>query len=454
MRFVSDIFWDRVVSVEPLGVRDTYDLTVDVDHNFVADGLIVHNSHTAAYAQIGYQTAYLKRHFTAEFMAALLSSEIDDGNKRDVMVDHIADARKMGVQVLPPDVNRGRADFDVQNGMIVFGLTAIKGVGRGAAEALAVARDQGGPFRDLFDFCERVDLKSVPKAAVERLVKAGAMDSFATPFAHRAQLLEALPMAIAAASETQEDRKRGQRSIFDLAEPEIDAPTEKPVPILPNVPRWSNTDQPKFEKEALDFYFSSHPLAEFDADLRRYASHSVEQALKAKDGGEVRLGGMIIQTRLMTTKRGGRYARCKVEDFTGQAECVMWPEEFAPVAAEFADDKVFLFEATVEQGDRSEPIFLLKKLMTVEQARRDLTKGMVVNLQLDHHPPELIDRIAGVLKRTPGPCTVYMQVRDAFGRKAQFRLGDEFRVHPGDVDVSSLETMIGQKGAVVFTGRG
>src|SRR5262249_33728530 len=135
-------------------------------------------SHTAAYAQLGYQTAYLKRHFTPEFMAALLSSEIDDGNKRDIMVDHIADARKLGVEVLPPDVNVSEPNFTVQQGKIVFGLAAIKGCGRNATEAIVRARAEGGPFRDLFDFCERIDPKAVNQASIERLIKAGAFDHF------------------------------------------------------------------------------------------------------------------------------------------------------------------------------------------------------------------------------------------------------------------------------------
>src|SRR5262249_48908810 len=152
----SDVFWDRVVSVTPAGEEETYDLTVEADHNFVADGLIVHNSHTAAYAQVGYQTAYLKAHYTPEFMAALLSSEIEDGNKRDILVDHIADAKRLGVDVLPPSVNDSDSDFTVQRGRIVFGLTAIKGCGRAATDEVVRARAEGGRFKDLFDFCERV----------------------------------------------------------------------------------------------------------------------------------------------------------------------------------------------------------------------------------------------------------------------------------------------------------
>src|SRR5207302_4217118 len=144
-------------------------------------------SHSAAYALVSYQTAYLKAHYTPEFMAALLSSEIDDGNKRDFMVEHIEDARRLGVEVLPPDVNSSESDFTVRDGKILFGLTAIKGVGRGASAEIVRARTAGGPFRDLFDFCERIDLKILARAAIERLIKAGACDRFG----RRAQLIHA-----------------------------------------------------------------------------------------------------------------------------------------------------------------------------------------------------------------------------------------------------------------------
>jgi DNA polymerase-3 subunit alpha len=410
-------------------------------------------AHSAAYAVVSYQTAYLKQHYPAEFMAALLSSEIDDGNKRDMLVDHIADARKLGLQVLAPDVNRGEADFAVFNGQIVFGLTAIKGVGRGAAEAVVAARSTGGPFRDLFDFCERVDLRVVGKAAIERLIKAGAMDAFAKPFAHRAQLLAALPVAVQNAESRQKDREAGQMTFFDLIDPAAEAGADGEAnTTLPNVPRWSNTEQLKNEKEALDFYFSSHPLAEFEAELRRFVTHDVAQLRDREHGDEVRIGGMLTQVRYMNTKRGERFVRCKVEDFTGQAECVMWPSDYARFKDDFADDRIFLFEATVEWGDREDPIVVLRRLMKLEQARKELTRGLVLKMSLGRHGPEMIDGVERILKRTPGPCTVYLLVKDAAGRAAQFRLGDEVKVHPAQVPVEELEMLLGA-GSVLFTGR-
>lgn len=164
-------------------------------------------SHTAAYAQIGFQTAYLKAHYTAEYMAALLSSEIDDGGKRDIMVDHIADTRKLGVDVLPPDINRGMADFDVVNNRIIFGLTAIKGLGRGAANEIVRARTDAGNFKDLFEFAERIDRRIVPKSAVERLVMAGAFDAFGK----RAALFLAVNKAFQSADERASDLRAARR---------------------------------------------------------------------------------------------------------------------------------------------------------------------------------------------------------------------------------------------------
>ncbi|MCE9534324.1 MAG: DNA polymerase III alpha subunit, partial [Planctomycetes bacterium] len=411
-------------------------------------------SHSAAYALVSYQSAYLKHHYTAEFMAALLSSEIDDGNKRDMLVDHIGDARKFGVQVLPPDVNRGEADFTVTNGQIVFGLTAIKGLGRGASENIVNARTEKGPFRDLFDFCERVDQRVVSKAAIEKVIKAGAMDLFARPFAHRAQLIAALSGALQSAEELQQDRRRGQMSMFDIIETTNDQSSDENeiASSLPNVPRWDNLEQLKFEKEALDFYFSSHPLAEVEKELKRFISQDIGQLRDKKHGQEVRIGGMISQVRFMNSKKGDRYVRCKVEDFTGQIECVMWPKDYDRHKDDFVDDRIYLFEGEVEWGDREDPILVLRRLMTIDQGRKELTKGLILKLFLGQHGADVIDGLARILKRSPGPCVVYLLVGDGAGRAAQLRLGDDFKIHPGNVKVDELEMLLGA-GAVMFTGR-
>ncbi len=417
-------------------------------------------SHTAAYAQIGYQTAYLKTHYTAEFMAALLSSEIDDANKRDVMVEHIADARKLGVEVQPPDVNKGRADFDVVNGKIVFGLTAIKGLGRGAANEIVRAREVGGPYRDLFEFCERVDLRQVPRAGIERLIKAGAMDGFGKD--KRAALTLTLPRAAQAAEDKAVDKRRGQASFFDAFgddDQEADAGGFKSGEGLADCPEWGDADKLKFEKEALDFYISSHPLARCDEQLRLFRSHDAASLAKLDAGAEVRVGGIVVSfdTRVVKAGRnqGARFALFRLEDLTGQVKCVLWSDQFARFGADVAEDKIVLIDGKVEWRDgSSEADLIVSKVLTLDQAKLDLTKGLLLRVPYGDDPEHLrkLDGLASVLKRHRGGCPVWLEVRDRAGRKASLRTAQDYWVDAARVPVGELEMLLGE-GAVLFTNK-
>lgn len=418
--------------------------------------LIVHfggygfnKSHSAAYALIGYQTAYLKAHYTAEFMAALLSSEIDDGNKRDVFVDHIADARRLGVAVRPPDVNDSEAEFAVRDGQIVFGLTAIRGMGRSAAADIVRARTEGGPFRSLFDFCERIDHRTVPKTALERLIKAGGFDSL---HPNRAACDATLGRAMQAAGELQQDRKRGQKSFFDAAAGDESGGDSHG---LTDATDWQPNERLKYEKEALDFFFSSHPLAEYESELRRFATHTMEELKKVPHQQKVIVGGMLAQVRLMNVKksRNGntRYVRCKMEDASGRVECLMWPDEFVKFKDEFTDDRILFAEATVEQT-REEPQLLLSRVFTLDTARKEMTKGLVLKLRLGEAGPGKLDEIAKTLRKTPGLCPVWVQVTDAVGKRTILRAGDHYRVDPAHVRLAELEMHLGP-GTVMFTGK-
>jgi DNA polymerase-3 subunit alpha len=416
-------------------------------------------SHTTAYAAIGYQTAYLKAHYTAEFMAALLSSEIDDSNKRDVMVEHIADARKLGVEVQPPDVNKGQPDFDVVKGRIVFGLTAIKGLGRGAAEEVVRARDAGGPFKDLFDFCERVDLRIVKQAAIEKMIKAGAFDCFGLQ--KRAATLLALPRAVQGAEDRAADKKRGQRNIFDLFEGD-GATGSNGFGIgegLPDVAEWPELERLKFEKEALDFYISSHPLAQFDEQLRRFRTHSAAELPKLNAGTECRIGGMVVELvpKLVSKGRnqGNRWAIVRVEDFTGSLKCILWSDQYQRFQSEVKPDAILLFEGKVEWREGSgEPDLIVEKVMSLEQAKKDLTRGLLLRLNYrnDDDGRSQFEAVGRALKKSPGQCPVYLSVRDAGGKAAQFKLNTEYFVNPAQVRVEELELILGA-GSVLFTGR-
>ena len=395
-------------------------------------------SHSAAYAHIGYQTAYLKAHYTPEFMAALLSSEIDDGNKRDVLVEHIEDAKRLGCPVQAPDVNTGGVEFTVAGTNILFGLTAIKGVGRGAAEQIVRARQDQGPYKDLFDFCERVDLKLVNRAAIEKLIKAGAFDCWG---ARRAQLMHVVPGALQAAGEVQQDRRHGQRNFLDVLAANGGAP-DAGATGLPDVPEWPTSEKLKNEKEALDFYFSSHPLAQHEHDLRQFSTHTVAQIGNLGPNQEVIIGGMLTQVRLLNTKKArngnSRYVRCKLEDFTGTVECVMWPDDFLRHKDDVAEDRICFVKAAVERT-RDEPGLILSRILTTDQARRELTRGLVLGLVVGVHEPEQIDAVARVLQRTPGPCPVYLDVRDGAGKRVALKAAAEFAVNPATVAAADLE---------------
>jgi DNA polymerase-3 subunit alpha len=386
-------------------------------------------------------------------MAALLSSEIDDGNKRDVFIDHIADARKLGIDVLPPDVNRGMADFDVVNNRIIFGLTAIKGLGRGAAQEVVRAREAGGKFQDLFDFCERVDRRVVQKAAVEKMIQAGAFDAFGK----RSAQFAAVGKAFASADERADEKRRGQTGLFDEMEGGEDdgARTNHG---LPDVPEWPETERLKFEKEALDFYISSHPLAQHDEQLRRFRTHDAGPLAKnGKNGTQAQIGGMITNLDVRTANKGrnvGRkYAMFRIEDFTGSVRCIMWSDEYSRFKEVISSDFVGLFEGVLNWGEgRAEPDFQIKKVTTIEEARAEFTKSMVLKLTYTEEEEELrkLDAVSLILKRYRGGCPVYLSVRDASGKQVQLKLNDEFKVNPASLKLEELEMVLGP-GAVIFS---
>jgi DNA polymerase-3 subunit alpha len=399
-------------------------------------------SHSAAYALIGYHTAYLKAHYTSEFMAALLSSEIEDGNKRDIMVQHMEDARRLGAEVLPPNVNESDVEFTVANGKILFGLTAIKGLGRAAATELVRARQAEGPFKDLYDFCERIDLRVVPRSAIEKLIMAGAFDCVG---ARRAQWWHVLPRALQAAGEAQEDRRVGQRNFFEA----LEGGSAGQLPVqasLPDVPEWPHSEKLKNEKLALDFYWSSHPLAQHASDLSRICPVPVERVLQMNANQPVRVGGLLTNVRLMNTKKArngnSRYLRCKLEDLTGSVECVMWPDDFARHKDEIRDDQVCIVEGTVERT-RELPGIVVNRILTIEQAKRHMTGDLWLSLVQGMHVPEQVDQIARILERAPGTSRVYVLIRDGAGKKCLLKSDERLRVDATAAVMDELQMIVG-----------
>ena len=332
--------------------------------------LIVHfggygfnKSHSTAYALVAYQTAYLEGPLPTEYMAAVLSSEMDGAERDKFLIEHIDDCRRLGIEVLKPNINEGNLDFRVAGeGAIHFGLGAIKGVGFKAVEAIVKARDQKGPFISLDDFFERVPTREVGAGCVETLIRAGAFDCLddRRPSLLRSQLLCVLPRAIQSGQSKQDDRRRGQLGLFDdLDAKELSASRNggnghpAATTFLPDVQEMSDADLLAGEKKALGFYLSSHPLTRHAGLLSALSTHHAADLPSLAEKTEVILGGMItnVKERNVQKSRSGltRMAKLTFEDLSGTAPAMLWPEEFAKMADFVKNEQIVFVKGTLDR---------------------------------------------------------------------------------------------------------
>ncbi|MCG0278084.1 MAG: DNA polymerase III subunit alpha [Thermanaeromonas sp.] len=344
-------------------------------------------SHSAAYALVAYQTAYLKAHHPAEFMAALLSSVSQHLEK---VAPYLEECRRLGIKVLPPDINESGVDFSVGEGHIRFGLAAIKNVGRAAVEAIIAAREAGGPFTSLADFCRRVDLQVVNRRVLESLIRCGAFDSLGKG---RRPLLEALDTCIEAASQAQSDRKKGQVSLLDM----VGATLEDPP--LPEVPEFSQEEILAMEKELLGFYLSGHPLEPYAKSLRRLTTHTLARLTELADGTPVVVGGVLVGFRKVITRRGEPMAYLVLEDFGGQVEVLVFPRLFERCREWLLKDQVLLVEGRVDREEEG--------VKVLAEHLEKLPKDELPSLYLKIEKGRGLKELQRVLAAHPGPHPVY-----------------------------------------------
>ncbi|SMP70559.1 DNA polymerase III, alpha subunit [Neorhodopirellula lusitana] len=392
-------------------------------------------SHSTAYALVAYQTAYLKAHFPVEFMAALLSSDISGRNfkRKDALVEHMEDCDRMEIEVIPPDVNTSAADFSVLDGKIPFALSAIKACGGSTAISIEAERKKNGPFKDIFDFCERVDPHDCNRSSIETLIKAGAFDSFGCK---RSQLAAIIERAMQAGAKVQADKKSGQASLFGAFddEEEADGGSESsPAVPLPDIEEWPDREKLVAEKEVLGYYLHSHPLAEFEPKLSTFRTHTTASLADCKDRDEVIMGGMISSIKLAHTKNPkpgnpSKYANFDLEDMQGNVRCICWPKGFAVCGERIQPDAVVLAKCKVDRrGGGDEVNLIIDELTPLDELDNRFTHGMRIRLDEAEHDESTISKVREIVRGYPGTKELLLSLALQEGETLHFK-ADKFRV--------------------------
>jgi DNA-directed DNA polymerase III PolC len=419
---------DPVVSIEPLGEEMTYDVEMAPDGplNFIANGIVSHNSHAACYGLITYRTAWLKASYPAEYMAALISSVMSTKDKVPFFVSR---CEEMGIEVLPPDVNESGHDFKVVSGNIRFGLDAVKNVGAQAVEAILEARAEDGPFGSIWDFCRRADGRCVNKKAIESLVKCGAFDSLG---ASRTGTFQILVQAQGAGQKHQQDAQVGQGSFFELdgggaAE---QAQHDLPVPRLEDQREELNA----WEKETLGLFLSSHPLKEVRAALREKVECSLAELGSKKDGDWVTVGGMIAECKRIRTRKGDPMMFATLDDLEGQVEMLVFNSAYAKNEQQVDTDKIVIVRGRVDVKEQGEVKIVAQEVEPFEPTPEEVARAAAaepaeaVLRRLTLHvapgvPDSFLEELKDIVGHHPGEHELLLAVGPR-----RLLLGPDFRV--------------------------
>jgi DNA polymerase-3 subunit alpha len=402
--------WAAPVSFTPDRVEPTYDFEVPGAASFIANGIVVHNSHAAAYALVAYQTAYFKANYPVEFMAALLTSEMGDTDK---IVKYIDECRAMGLRVQPPDVNVSQVRFSVAGDTIRFGLAAIKNVGEAAMESILRTRSEAGTFATLEDFCARVDLRLVNRRVIESLIKAGAFDSLGLPRAH---LLAQCDLALEAGQRLQRERAEGQASFFDLL-PAPPPPPRTAEPAAAVVPEWDDDQRLGYEKEVLGFYVSGHPLARFEGVAESLGVTSTADLASRGHGARVTLFGHVVALKETATKSGNRMAFLTLEDMAGAVEVTVFPEPYKAAAPYLRAREPVVVRGRVDDGDKgrvvlAEDVRLLEQSLTAGGRPRNGGEPMACRVRLPAGPDSAarLTELRRLCEAHPGGVPVFLHL--------------------------------------------
>lgn len=381
-------------------------------------------SHSAAYALVSYQTAYLKANYPLQFMAALLTSVKDNTDK---VAAYIEECRRLGIEVLPPDVNESRESFTVAGNKIRFGLAAVKNVGMGAVDSIIRAREKDGPFSDYADFCRRLDTRVVNKRVLESLIKCGAFDSLGY---RRAQLMAAVDSGLALAQQSQRERENGQLSLLDF----FGGSTDSVSISFPEVGEYPEDELLAMEKETLGLYISGHPLSRYREALNRLTTVKTVEITDLPDNSEVVLGGLITDVKKINTRRGEVMAFLTLEDLTGTVEVVVFPRTYTQNRLALRVDEVVLVKGKTSGGGEETKI-IGEEISTVESCL-----GGELHIKIDSVSSPLLDQIQLILSSFKGESPVFLHFEK---ERKIIKAGENFWVDLSGPVVSRLEDLLG-----------
>lgn len=397
-------------------------------------------SHSAAYALVSYQTLWLKAHYPAEFMAAVMTADMDNTDKVVGLVD---ECWRMGLKILPPDINSGQYHFHVNDeGEIVYGIGAIKGVGEGPIEAILEARNSGeqGYFKDLFDLCARSDIKKINRRILEKLIMSGAFDRLGP---HRAALMNSLPDALKAADQHAKAEAIGQVDMFGVL---AEAP-EQVEQSYANVPRWQEQVVLDGERETLGLYLTGHPITQYLKEIERYAGGQRLKDMHPTDRGKMTTAvGLVIASRVMVTKRGNRIGICTLDDRSGRLEVMLFTDALEKYQHLLEKDRILIASGQVSFDDFSGGLKMTaRELMDISEAREKYARGLAISLTDRQIDDQLLNRLRQSLEPHRSgtiPVHLYYQREDA---RAKLRFGATWRVTPTDRLLIDLRTLVGNE---------
>ena len=403
-------------------------------------GYAFNKSHSAGYAVLAFQEAYLKVHYPVAFMAALLSNSMSNTEEIVVLIN---ECRKMGIEVLPPDVNGSDKTFAVEGNSIRFGLCAIKNVGQGAVESIVEARKEHGTFEDISGLCENIDLRLVNKRVLESLIQAGACDSLE---GHRAQLVEVLDTVIEGAQTRQSDREKGQTSLFELDGTGEAAGLEIHKPVMPFIAPWPASQELGMEKELLGFYVTGHPLKEYEEDLRAFTTAEMRRLDQVNGRQEnVVVGGIVTEIKPIVDRNGKTMAFVMLEDFSGSGEVLVFSEPYSMHRELVTIDSLILVHGHISKKEEDNKV-IASEIIPLTEARDKLVRSVVVTLNSDQVTDENITSLKDVFGTYPGDCDVMIEVSAPDQDPVSVKTGTTYRVRPADELLKTIRNTIGTKG--------